>query len=115
MAYLALIVEDVVINKWQITEEVVIIGRAKDCDIQIDDQSVSSKHARLIVEKDAYLDDAENIYIEDLKSTNGTEVNGKEVKKRKLEDGDILKIGFNQFRFVNTSSLGLDETAVIVS
>ncbi len=115
MAYLALIIEDVVINKWQITEEVVIIGRAKDCDIQIDDQSVSSKHARLVIEKDAYLDGAENIYIEDLKSTNGTDVNAKVIKKQKLQDGDMIKIGFNHFRFVNNASLGLDETAVIVS
>ena len=52
MAYIALIVEDVLINKWEITEDVVILGRAKDCDIQIDDQSISSKHARIVIEKD---------------------------------------------------------------
>lgn len=115
MAYLALIIEDVVINKWQITEEVVILGRAKDCDIQIDDQSVSSKHARLVIEADPYLDDTQITYLEDLRSTNGTELNGREITREKLMDGDMIKIGFNQFRFVNNTSLGLDETAVIVS
>jgi pSer/pThr/pTyr-binding forkhead associated (FHA) protein len=115
MAYLALIVEDVVINKWQLNEEVMIIGRAKDCDIQIDDQSVSSKHARILLEADPYFDDAQLAFIEDLMSTNGTIKNGRAVKREKLDDGDMLKIGFNQFRYVDSAGSSLDETAVIVS
>ncbi|MET1257082.1 FHA domain-containing protein [Aliikangiella maris] len=115
MAYLALIVEDVVINKWEITDEVVIIGRAKDCDIQIDDQSVSSKHARVVVEADPYLEGASVYFLEDLKSTNGTELNGKKVKREKIMDSDMLKIGFNQFRFVSGQHNPLEETAVIVN
>ena len=115
MAYLALIVEDVVINKWEIDDEVIIIGRAKDSDIQIDDQSVSSKHARLVVEDDPYMDGAKCIYLEDLKSTNGTILNGSRVSREKLNDNDMIKIGFNEFRFVNNNSKGLDETAVIIN
>lgn len=115
MAYLALKVEDVVINKWEVVDDVLIIGRAKDCDIQIDDQSVSSKHARLVVEADPYLDDTYNVFIEDLKSTNGTELNGKAVSKQKLADGDTIKIGFSLFEFVNSHVKGLDDTAVIIS
>ncbi len=115
MAYLALIVEDVVINKWEINEEVLILGRAKDCDIQIDDQSVSSKHARLVTENDPFLDNNSLIYIEDLKSTNGTELNGAEVSREKLIDGDMIQIGFNQFRFVDDSPNRMDETAVIIT
>ncbi|TQV88864.1 FHA domain-containing protein [Aliikangiella coralliicola] len=115
MAYLALIVEDVVINKWEISDEVVILGRAKDCDIVIDDQSVSSKHARLVVESDPYMDGVEVVYLEDLKSTNGTKLNGRGVEREKLVDGDMVKIGFNYFRFVGDGAQGLDETAVIVS
>jgi len=115
MAYLALIVEDVVINKWEIDEEVIIIGRAKDSDIQIDDQSVSSKHARLVVEDDPYMDGVQSIYLEDLKSTNGTLLNGVNIVREKLNDGDMVKVGFNEFRFVNNSAKGLDETAVIIN
>lgn len=115
MAYLALIVEDVVIKKWEISEEVIIIGRANDCDIQIDDQSVSSKHARLVVEADPYLDGVSGIYLEDLRSTNGTELNGKRVAREKLTDQDMIKIGFNQFRFVGSEKKNLEDTAVIVS
>ena len=115
MAYLALIVEDVIIKKWHIAEEVLIIGRANDCDIQIDDQSVSSKHARLVVEADPYLDGATGTYLEDLRSTNGTELNGKRVAREKLTDQDMIKIGFNQFRYVGNEKSSLEDTAVIVN
>jgi len=115
MAYLALIVEDVVINKWEISDEVIIMGRAKDCDIQIDDQSVSSKHARLVKEEDPYLDGGILVFLEDLRSTNGTELNGVPVVREKLRDGDLIKIGFNVFRFVSNQSKGLEDTAVIVN
>jgi pSer/pThr/pTyr-binding forkhead associated (FHA) protein len=115
MAYLALIVEDVIINKWELTEEVIILGRSKDCDIQIDDQSVSSKHARIVAESDPFLDGNKLFFIEDLKSTNGTELNGKPVVKEKLNDGDSLKIGFTYFQLLDNNNNNLDETAVIVS
>lgn len=115
MAYLALVVEDVIINKWELIEEVIILGRTKDCDIQIDDQSVSSKHARIVIEDDPYLDNNKLLFLEDLKSTNGTELNGKSVVKEKLTDGDAIKIGFTHFRFVDNNNNNLDETAVIVS
>ena len=115
MAYIALIVEDVIINKWELTEEVVILGRAKDCDIQIDDLSVSSKHARIVSETDPFLGGNKIYFIEDLKSTNGTELNEQPIVKEKLTDGDWLKIGFTQFQFVDNQNSNLDETAVIIS
>ena len=115
MAYLALIVEDVIINKWELVDEVTILGRAKDCDIQIDDQSVSSKHARIVAEKDPFLDGNRILFVEDLKSTNGTELNGTALVKEKLSDGDCLKIGFTEFQFIENQNNNLDETAVILS
>lgn len=115
MAYLALIVEDVVINKRELTEEITIIGRTKDCDLQIDDQSVSSKHARVLLEDDPYLPNSKSVFLEDLKSTNGTKVNGKSITKEKLSDGDKVTIGFTHFQFVANQDNSLDETAVIVS
>ncbi|MDH5432535.1 MAG: FHA domain-containing protein [Gammaproteobacteria bacterium] len=115
MAYLALIVEDVVINKWEISDQGLLIGRAKGCDVQIDDQSVSSRHARVLVEKDPYFNDNQLVFIEDLNSTNGTEHNGRTVSKAQLNDGDDIKIGFNHFRFISEDGLNLDETAVILN
>lgn len=114
MAHIELLVEDVVINKWDLDEEVVILGRSKDCDIQIDDQSVSSKHARVVAEEDEFLQGNSNFYLEDLKSTNGTELNDKPVRRQKLADGDLIKIGFTQFRFIENQANLLDQTAVIL-
>jgi len=114
MPYIALIIEDVTINKWEIIEEVVIFGRSKESDIQIDDQSVSSKHARIVVEEDPFLEGQKHYYLEDLKSTNGTQVNDQLIKKQKLSNEDSLKIGFTQFKFVDSKNNHLDETAVIV-
>jgi len=115
MAYLALIVEDVVINRWELNEDVIILGRTKDCDIQIDDQSVSSKHARIVLETDPYFSDSKTAHLEDLKSTNGTQLNGKPVSREKLNDGDMVKIGFTQFQYIENQDNNLDETAVILS
>ena len=115
MAYLALIVEDVVINRWELNEEVIILGRTKDCDIQIDDQSVSSKHARIVLVADPYFANNKTAYLEDLKSTNGTQLNGKPAGREKLNDGDMVKIGFTQFQYVENQDNNLDETAVILS
>ncbi len=115
MAYLALVVEDVIINKWELNEEIIILGRARDCDIQIDDQSVSSKHARIVREEDPFLNNNHLFYIEDLKSTNGTRLNENNVSRQKLSDGDWLGIGFTRFQFINNDNINLDETAVILS
>ncbi len=114
MAYLALSVEDVIINKWQLVEGVLSLGRADDNDIQINDASVSSNHARLTTEQDPFIDGQLITYLEDLSSTNGTELNGKKVSKEKLNHDDIIKIGFNQFQLIDKQSNNLDETAIII-
>lgn len=69
---------------------VLSIGKKKEeVDIVLDDPSVSRIHARIIKEN-------ENIYLEDLNSTNGTFKNGLRLQpyeKRKLEEEDEIKCG----------------------
>jgi len=115
MAYLALSVEDVIINKWQLTEGALHIGRAGNNDIQINDAAVSSQHARLITEPDPFIDGQLITYIEDLASTNGIELNGAKVTREKLNPDDIITIGFNQFQLIDKQSNNLDETAIIIA
>ena len=62
------------------------IGRASDNDVRITDSTVSSHHARIFT----YLNSS---YIEDLKSSNGTFINGKRVEKHILRPGDTLQVG----------------------
>lgn len=69
------------------------IGRAPDCELHIDSQSVSRHHALL-------LKGLRDLIIEDLNSTNGVIVNGRRVSRLFLRDGDVVTIGEIQFRCV---------------
>lgn len=68
----------------------VVIGRAPDSEIHIDSKFASRHHAQIVNNEDG-------CFVEDLNSTNGTLVNGKPVKKRKLNDGDVISIDANEF------------------
>lgn len=70
----------------------VVIGRDDDCDIVLDDPLVSRRHATVICS------DAE-LWVDDLASRNGVQVNGERVKSRqRLEVGDVLRIGGQELR-----------------
>ena len=72
---------------------VTTIGRADDCDIVLKDEFVSSKHAQIYRDGPYY-------YIEDLKSTNGTNVNKHRINRpTKLRKGDNIAIGTKNFVF----------------
>ncbi len=114
MAYLALSVEDVIINKWQLEKGELSIGRSSNNDIQINDTAVSSKHAKLITGPDPFIDGQLITYLEDLESTNGTELNGAKVSRELINLNDIITIGFNQFQLIDEQSNNLDETAIII-
>jgi pSer/pThr/pTyr-binding forkhead associated (FHA) protein len=69
----------------------VVIGRRHDCDLQLQDAAVSSRHCELHF-------DGCRWWITDLGSRNGTRVNGTAVKHQALRSGDEILIG-NQLRF----------------
>lgn len=73
-------------TKYQLVTERVRMGRHPDCEVVIDVNSVSRFHAHMLREDGKYL-------IEDLKSRNGTFVNGKKISgKLPLKDNDRVKI-----------------------
>ena len=67
-------------------KEIITIGRNIKNDIQIDNQSVSKQHARIVKHQGNYL-------IEDMQSTNGTYLNEKKITKERLTNNDIITIG----------------------
>jgi hypothetical protein len=71
------------------------IGRSPDCDIFLDDVTVSRKHAVLVRKDDAY-------YIEDQGSLNGTFLNRRRIESGRLENGDELQIGKYKLSFLDT-------------
>lgn len=63
------------------------IGRSSDVDLQLDDLTVSKRHARILRnEKAQYV-------LEDLGSSNGTYLNGVQVKTKPLKEGDQIQVG----------------------
>jgi hypothetical protein len=75
-------------------DQAITIGRSAECDVQLQDTYLSSRHARVAN------DDGE-LSIEDLGSTNGTYVNQELVKGRVLiERGDIVQVGGVLFEVV---------------
>jgi Protein of unknown function (DUF3662)/FHA domain len=70
----------------------VVIGRSKDCDIRVSDPNISRQHAEIRQEGSTY-------WIVDLDSTNGTSVNGRALKRAKLDDEDRITLGSTELVF----------------
>jgi hypothetical protein len=70
----------------------VVIGRSRECDIQITDPNVSRRHAELRREGTAF-------WLVDLGSTNGIDVNGRRQHRTKLSDGDRVTLGTTELTF----------------
>jgi hypothetical protein len=69
-----------------------LIGRSPECDIFLDDVTVSRRHAELVKEGDTFT-------IRDLGSLNGTYVNRRRIESTVLEDDDELQIGKYRLTF----------------
>ncbi|MDQ3065615.1 MAG: FHA domain-containing protein [Actinomycetota bacterium] len=69
-----------------------VLGRSKDCDLQVEDANVSRRHAELRREGSSW-------WVVDLDSTNGTDLNGKRVQRSKLSDGDTITLGDTELVF----------------
>ncbi|HEU5097823.1 MAG TPA: tetratricopeptide repeat protein, partial [Roseiflexaceae bacterium] len=62
------------------------IGRESHTDISLDDPRVSRQHARLSYRQ-------QQIWLTDLRSSNGTFINGQAIKESALQSGDVLSFG----------------------
>jgi hypothetical protein len=69
------------------------IGRSPDCDIFLDDVTVSRDHAVLVLENGKY-------HVEDQGSLNGTFVNRRRIDNASLAEGDELQIGKYRMTFI---------------
>lgn len=69
------------------------LGRAAECEIRVEDDFASRHHADIVPEADGF------VYVN--RSANGTRINGRTVRKRRLRDGDLIEIGtLAKMRFV---------------
>ena len=102
-------IDGVVIKEVQLTKDRTSLGRRPYNDIVIDNLAVSGEHAVLQMS-------GNEVFVEDLNSTNGTYLNGKAVKKQQLNNGDTVEIGKYKIKYVNeAASAGFEKTMIIKS
>jgi EAL domain-containing protein (putative c-di-GMP-specific phosphodiesterase class I) len=73
------------------------IGRAETADLRVESVQVSREHAEIFERHGMWL-------VRDLGSTNGTHVNGKQVKETLLSDGDILQVAETELTFIASAA-----------
>ena len=82
------------VRKFNFDKEAVCIGRDPDCEVAIDNIGVSRRHATIERANDEYI-------LTDLKSHNGTFVQGSRIYHHQLQDGDEFFIGKYSLSFEN--------------
>jgi two-component system cell cycle response regulator len=80
-------------KKYNLNTASVMLGRSSKCDIQIDQESISRNHSKIV-------NTGKSLLIRDLGSTNGTYVNDAPIEEHVLQHNDIIKIGRTIFKFL---------------
>jgi pSer/pThr/pTyr-binding forkhead associated (FHA) protein len=111
MAMIVQLHEGVAIKKFELDKPKLRIGRDPDSDIFIDDGVVSAEHA--VIEAQEDVQESPDFYIKDLGSTNSTFVNGEQISAQKLEHNDIIRVGWNNFKFIDEAKKDPEKTAKI--
>lgn len=100
------------LKEYPLEEGELHIGRKPGNDICLDDLTVSGSHALLTISPNDYMEGLVDIHIEDLGSTNGTQVNGRPVRRQFLKHGDVVTIGTHEFTFIDENTLRFEETRI---
>ena len=99
-------IDGVVIKEVQLTKDRTTLGRRPYNDIVIDNLAVSGEHAVLQLT-------GNDVFLEDLNSTNGTYVNGKAVKKQLLQNNDTVEIGKYKIKYLTEQAPDYEKTLVM--
>ena len=86
-------IDGVVIKEIQLTKDRTSLGRRPYNDIVIDNLAVSGEHAVVQML-------GEEVHLEDMNSTNGTYVNGIAVKKKLLQNADVIDVGRYKIKYL---------------
>ncbi|MES1204933.1 MAG: GGDEF domain-containing protein [Pseudomonadota bacterium] len=97
-ACLVIIYGDELGKKYNLNTPSLVVGRSSKCDIQIDQESISRNHSKIV-------NTGKSILVRDLGSTNGTYVNDEPVEEQVLRDGDLIKIGRTIFKFLTGGNI----------
>ncbi len=97
-ACLVVIYGDELGKKYNLNTPSVVVGRSSKCEIQIDQESISRNHSKIV-------NTGKSLLVRDLGSTNGTYVNDEPVEEHVLRDGDLIKIGRTIFKFLTGGNI----------
>ena len=91
-------------KEYTFTQGEIVIGRSPECQVCLKDFGISRQHAKLVAEPNG-------VRIVDMKSKNGTQVNGVPVVEAPLKDGDRILLGKFQITFAKAleGKIVLDE------
>jgi pSer/pThr/pTyr-binding forkhead associated (FHA) protein len=106
MSKLVVSLDNVIIKDVLISKDRTTLGRRPYNDIVIDNLAVSGEHAVLLAV-------GEDVFIEDLNSTNGTYINGKAIKKQLLSHNDTVEIGKYRIKFLSEDVGDYEKTMVL--
>ena len=106
MGKLVVSLDGVVIKEVQLTKDKTTLGRRPYNDIVIDNLAVSGEHAVLQMV-------GQDVFIEDLNSTNGTYINGKAVKKQLLAHNDTVEVGKYKIKFMVDDGTDYEKTMIM--
>lgn len=92
----------------------VVMGRSRSCNLRLPSADASRRHAEILGVKGGFL-------LRDLRSTNGTFLNGERVEERQLQPGDRIQIGGDTITFCQveapvehaTPTIGEDATLLV--
>jgi DNA-binding NtrC family response regulator len=79
-------------TEFVIASDLYRVGKAPENDLQLDDETVSRVHFEIVRDAKGYL-------VRDMKSTNGTFLDGAEVKEAYLRSGSVIRVGSSELKF----------------
>ncbi len=91
---LVLLRDGEIVKRFVLEGRRVLVGRDADNDLPVASEFISRHHAQISYYRGSY-------WVMDLKSTNGTFVNGKRVRRLRLTDRDVIAVGHHRLVFQN--------------
>lgn len=83
-----------VVKHWVLGEKPLVVGRGDHADASVEDETLSTNHFLI-------LNQGADFFVMDLRSSNGTSVNGSRILSRRLQPGEFIQAGHSQFCFTD--------------
>jgi len=106
MAKISVTLEGAILQEIPVNKHKITIGRRPTNDVVLNHLAISGNHAVIETQMNDF-------YLEDLNSTNGTQVNGQPIKRHFLQNGDVISLAKYLIKFESDSKLNADSPMTI--